>query len=274
MDFLCSLCSLCSVRSMHSAWFRVSVPGGTNAPRWNWGFLGERVSRWRVWNQPLGCQLKPNLLSMANRCQLLLPEAFLFKKNIFHQKLSFPTSFILGLLFWVRQIAGAAGAKLPGRLPMSCWRGDHALRKKRPEGQGTAGQDIMACRLNRLMIFTVNFTRTRRVGSCIGIYYKTFHIYRTCMRCAPASECVLCANLLHCCCPRTWPTCDHVAAQRHAKNSFTLHKHLALHTSHSTLCTSHSRLHLNSFHLFWALLTSSDFFWSHFVSSHAFLHVI
>ena len=52
-----------------------------------------------------------------------------------------------------------------------------------------------------------------------------------------ARACVLCAKLLQCCCPRTWPARVPGAMQREASTF--------LHTSHCTLHTSH----LSSFHL-------------------------
>ena len=73
----------------------------------------------------------------------------------------------------------------------------------------------------------------------LGISSKTCLIYRTCMRRAPARPvrayaCVLCAKLLQCCCPRTWPAHDPGAMQRQANTFFTLHTApFTLHT-----CTS------------------------------------
>ena len=57
--------------------------------------------------------------------------------------------------------------------------------------------------------------------------------------------CVLCAKLLQCYCPRTWPARDPGTMQ-------TLSSHFTLHSSHPTLHTSH--LHFISTHLIWALL--------------------
>ena len=65
-----------------------------------------------------------------------------------------------------------------------------------------------------------------------------------------ARACVLCAKLLQCCCPRTWPASDPGAMQRQASTFLTLHT--ALFTLHT--CTSH--LHFISTHLIWALLIS------------------
>ena len=71
-----------------------------------------------------------------------------------------------------------------------------------------------------------------------------YYYWGTCMRRAPA-RCVLCAKLLQCCCPRTWPARDPGATQRQANTFLTLH--IALFTP----CTSHFTLalHLNSSHL-------------------------
>ena len=67
-----------------------------------------------------------------------------------------------------------------------------------------------------------------------------------------ARACVLCAKLLLCCCPRTWPARNPGAMQRQA-NTF-----LTLHSSHPTLHTSH--LHFISTHRIWALLISFHVF--------------
>ena len=65
-----------------------------------------------------------------------------------------------------------------------------------------------------------------------------------------ARACVLCAKLLQCCCPRTWPARDPGTMQ-------TLSSHFTFHTPHSTLhtCTS-------------SQLISSEPFSSHSMSSH------
>ena len=60
-----------------------------------------------------------------------------------------------------------------------------------------------------------------------------------------ARACVLCAKLLRCCCPRTWPARDPGAMQRQANTFLTLHIALFTpQTPHFTLA-----LHLNSSHL-------------------------
>ena len=90
-------------------------------------------------------------------------------------------------------------------------------------------------------------TRTRRGGSCLkDIYiYKTFLIYRTCMRRAPAKPVGAC-NL------RQWRPVSHVTFEAPLRPShctlhtpnFTLHTALfPLHTSHFTVHTSQSTLH-------------------------------
>ena len=115
------------------------------------------------------------------------------------------------------------------------------------------------------MEFNTNITsstRTRRGGSCLKDIYKTFLIYRTCMRRAPAKP-------VRACTLRNWCLVSHVTfeAPRHTSHltvftlhtthctlhtplcalhtpHFTLHTpHFTLHTSHCTLPTAHSTLH-------------------------------
>ena len=78
-------------------------------------------------------------------------------------------------------------------------------------------------------------TRTRRGGSClkeIYIYiYKTFLIYRTCMRRVPAKP-------VRACTLRKLCRVSHVTFEAPLRTS-----HFSLHSSHSTLHTSHSTLH-------------------------------
>ena len=81
-------------------------------------------------------------------------------------------------------------------------------------------------------------TRTRRGGSCLRdtyIYiYKTFLIYRTCMRRAPAKP-------VRACILRKWCPVSHVTFEAPLRSSrFTLH---TPHTPHFKLPTAHSTLH-------------------------------
>ena len=85
--------------------------------------------------------------------------------------------------------------------------------------------------------------------------------------------CLLCANLLCCCCPRTWPACDHVATQHQANIFFTLH------TALFTPCTSRFTLALHIPQLIlsqiiWFLFTSCHLIWPLLISSHPFSHII
>ena len=84
-------------------------------------------------------------------------------------------------------------------------------------------------------------TRTRRGGSCLRDIYKTFLIYRTCMRRAPAKPVRAC--ILRQLCP-----VSHVTFEAPLRTS-----HFSLHSSHSTLHTQHSTLHTSHFTLLTAL---------------------
>ena len=136
-------------------------------------------------------------------------------------------------------------------------------------------------------------TRTRRGGSClrgIYIYYKTFLIYRTCMRRAPAKP-------VRACILRKWCPVSHVTFEAPLRTShfslhsphtphFTLHTphftlrtalfalHTSLHTSHSTLHTSHSTLHTSHSTLHTALFlphtSHCTLHTPHFISSELF----
>ena len=126
----------------------------------------------------------------------------------------------------------------------------------------------------------ISSTRTRRGGSCLGFGYKTFIIYITLMHRAPARPvraCVLCANLLHGCCPRT--SKNMTCARPHGKTTPSEHflhtSHCTLHTPHFMLhtCTSHSTLHLISNNI-WFLLASCHLISALLISSHPFSHVI
>ena len=154
---------------------------------------------------------------------------------------------------------------------------------------------------------TTSSTRTGRGGSCLTDIYKTFLIYRTCMRRAPAKP-------VRACILRKWCPVSHVTFEAPLRTSrftlhtphFTLHasqctlhtshftvhtshftvhtshftvhtSHFTVHTSHSTLHTSHCTLHAPRFtlhpshstlHLIWALLTLFQLISSHLISSH------
>ena len=79
------------------------------------------------------------------------------------------------------------------------------------------------------MVYTSS-TRTRRGGSCLKDIYKTFLIYRTCMRRAPAKPVRACT--LRKLCPASHVTC---AAPLRAS-------HLTVFTLHTTHCTLHTAL--------------------------------
>ena len=83
-----------------------------------------------------------------------------------------------------------------------------------------------------LWYYFTSSTRTRRGGSCLkDIYiYKTFLIYRTCMRRAPAKR-------VRACILRKWGPVSHVTFEAPLRTS-----HFSLHSSHSTLHTSHCTL--------------------------------
>ena len=100
-------------------------------------------------------------------------------------------------------------------------------------------------------------TRTRRGGSCLKDIYKTFLIYRTCMRRAPAKP-------VRACTLRKWCLVSHVTFEAPLHTSqltvFTLHSpHFTLHSSHCTLrsqhFTSHCALKTPHFTLHTALFT-------------------
>ena len=85
----------------------------------------------------------------------------------------------------------------------------------------------------------------------LGIYYKPFFIYRTCMRRAPARP--LRACILRKLCPVSHVTCEAPLRTSH----FSLHSsHSTLHTSHSTLHTPHFTLHTALFALHTSLHTA------------------
>ena len=111
-------------------------------------------------------------------------------------------------------------------------------------------------------------TRTRRGGSClrdIYIYiYKTFLIYRTCMRHAPAKP-------VRACILRKWCPVSHVTCWS-STSHFTLHTpHFKLHTPHFTLHASHCTLHTSHFTVHtWHFTVHTSHFTVH--TSHFTLH--
>ena len=108
--------------------------------------------------------------------------------------------------------------------------------------------------------------RTRRGGSCLKDIYKTFLIYRTCMRRAPAKP-------VRACILQKWGPVSHVTFEAPLRTShFSLHSsHSTLHASHSTLHTSHCTLRTPHFTLH---TSQSTLHTSHFTlhTSHSTLH--
>ena len=101
-------------------------------------------------------------------------------------------------------------------------------------------------------------TRTRRGGSCLKDIYKTFLVYRTCMRLAPAKPARAC-TLRNCHMSHLKPTSHFTLDRLHTphctlhtalftlqSSHFTLH---TLHTSHCTLRSQHFTLHTPHFTL-------------------------
>ena len=128
-----------------------------------------------------------------------------------------------------------------------------------------------------LMGLYTSSTRTRRGGSCLKDIYKTFLIYRTCMRRAPAKPVRACT--LRKWCPVSHVTCEAPLRPSHfslQSSHSTLHtSHFTLHTSHFTLRSSQSTLH-TSLHASHCTLHTSHFtlHTSHFTlhTSHCTLH--
>ena len=94
----------------------------------------------------------------------------------------------------------------------------------------------------------------------LGICYKTFLIYRTCMRRAPARP-------VRACILRKWCPISHVTLEAPLRTS-----HFSLHSSHSTLHTPHFTLHSSpTLHTaFFTLHTSSHLSSSHLIPAHLF----
>ena len=118
----------------------------------------------------------------------------------------------------------------------------------------------------------------------LGIYYKTFLIYRTCMRRAPARP-------VRACILRKWCPVSNVTLEAPLHTSdWTSHStlrtpHFTLHTSHFTLHSSHSTLHFtlhsedsrlhtshSTLHTSHSTLHSSHCFLHTFTPSHSTLH--
>ena len=127
---------------------------------------------------------------------------------------------------------------------------------------------------NHLKKYITSSTRTRRGGSCLKDIYKTFLIYRTCMRRAPAKP-------VRACTLRNWCPVSHVTFEAPLRTShftvFTLHTAhctltLTLHTALFTLHTSHSTLH--TLHTSHFTLHTSHFTLPHFTlhTPHFTLH--
>ena len=124
-------------------------------------------------------------------------------------------------------------------------------------------------------------TRTRRGGSCLRDIYKTFLIYRTCMRRAPAKPvlCVHSAKLVSCFTCHIWSSTSHFTLDSLHTSHCALHtallrlhtSHFTLHTSRSTLHTSHCTLRTPNFTLHSPHFTLHS---PHFtlLTSHCFLH--
>ena len=102
---------------------------------------------------------------------------------------------------------------------------------------GTTWKKKRSHTLMKGKFYITSSTRTRRGGSCLKDIYKTFLIYRTCMRRAPAKR-------VRACTLRKWCPVSHVTFEAPLRPShFSLHSsHSTLHTSHFTLLTSHCTL--------------------------------
>ena len=123
-------------------------------------------------------------------------------------------------------------------------------------------------------------TRTRRGGSCLRFDYKTFFVYRTCMRRAPVRQpdpyvralYELVALLLSKNMPCMRPCCNATSSEHFLHTS---HCICTPRTSHFTLRTSlHSSSHLILSHLIWALLALSHLISALLISSHLFSCVL
>ena len=114
-------------------------------------------------------------------------------------------------------------------------------------------------------------TRTRRGGSCLRIYYKTFLIYRACMRRAPARPVRAC--FVRSCCTDVVQEHDLRAAPVQCNSKRRRSSHFTLRSSHPALRTSHLHFALDtSSHL--NHVSSSYLISALLISSHLFSHVI
>ena len=106
----------------------------------------------------------------------------------------------------------------------------------------------------------------------LGLYYKTFLIYRACMRRAPTRPARAC--FVRTCCAAVVQEHDLRATPVQSNAKRTPSSHFTLRSSHSGLHTSHLHFalhissHLKSCELFSPYLTSSHLFSSHPISSH------
>ena len=110
-------------------------------------------------------------------------------------------------------------------------------------------------------------TGTRRAEVALDLMTRPFSSIE--LACAVRRACVLCANLLCFCFPRTWPARDHVGTQHQVNIFFTLH------TALFTPCTSRFTLALHtpqfiSSQIIWFLRTSCRLIWPLLISSNPF----
>ena len=123
-----------------------------------------------------------------------------------------------------------------------------------------------------ICVYYTSSTRTRRGGSCLKDIYKTFLIYRTCMRRAPAKPARACTL-------RNWCLVSHVTFQAPLHTShltvFTLHTtHFTLHSSHCTLHTAPFAVNTSLHTVLLRLHTSHSTLHTDLFSSHFFSYAI
>ena len=108
--------------------------------------------------------------------------------------------------------------------------------------------------------------------AALAIYYKTFLIYRICMRRAPARPVRAC--FVRSCCTDVVQEHDLPTTPAQCNAKRTLSSHFTVHASHPALRTSHTHFaldissHVKSRELFSPHLGSSHLFSSHPISSH------